>query len=229
MMKRPLPKWGVAVLRSLPLLLCLVFLVCYLVSGKDVTVDRLLSLIPQDPVLSVTFLLLLYALKSLVAAFPVVILYVAGGLLFPPWLAILINSVGLLVELTVPYGIGRLAGEGYATHLCKRHPRLARLLSRPQQGGFFTVFFLRIIGCLPLDVVSLYLGATETRFFGYLLWSFLGSFPSLVAITLLGNSVTDPLSPAFWLSVGLTVVLSVLSLVLYRRHTKKQNGSEHYE
>lgn len=55
----------------------------------------------------------------------------------------------------------------------------------------------------------------------YLPASLLGMLPITLAITVLGSSITDPTSPAFWISLVGTVVLSVGSILLYRYLRKK--------
>ena len=79
---------------------------------------------------------------------------------------------------------------------------------------------MRVVGFLPCDVVSLYIGSTELPFGSYLMGGMLGMLPGILTTTLMGGSIRDPRSPQFIVSVLISVVLSVTSIILYRRMTR---------
>ena len=85
----------------------------------------------------------------------------------------------------------------------------------------FLCFFLRAVSCLPGDIVTLYLGATRTPFWHNLLGGTLGILPGMVLATLMGSSIQDPSSPAFWLSAALSVGLAASSALLYAVYWKR--------
>lgn len=212
------------ILRLLPLLLCLVLMGLYLLDRRNPTAEGLLHMAPEHPLIAAGFLLILYAVKSLTMVFPIIVLNVLGGFLFDPLPALLINSVGVAVELTIPYWIGRVSGAKFADRLCKRYPRVDALAGQTAGKPFFSSFFLRLISCLPGDAVSLYFGAIRMPFDSYLWSSFLGTIPGVIPATLLGMSIADPSSPFFWLSLGLTAALSAVSFWVYWRWQKRKNG-----
>ena len=225
-MKNKLKKILLTVLRFAPLIICAVCMCIYLFSGEEITAESLLNFAPEEPLYAALFLVLLYAFKSLTVFFPIIVLNVLGGFLFEPVHALIINSVGVLVELTIPYWIGRASGAEFADKLCKKHPKLAEIIGEGSNNNFFMSFFLRVISCLPGDAVSMYFGARKVPFWTCLLASFLGTFPGMVAATLLGMNITDPSSPMFWVSIGLTVGISVISFLVYFlwRRAKKKEG-----
>ncbi len=169
--------------------------------------------------------MLLYAFKSLTVFFPIIILYVLGGFLFEPIHALIVNSIGVFVELTVPYRIGRASGTDFASNLCRKHPKLGELVGEGSGNNFFMSFFLRVISCLPADAISMYFGASRVPLRTCLIGSFLGALPGMVAATLLGMNITNPSSPMFWVSIGLNVGVSVISFLIYflwKRAKKKK-------
>lgn len=214
-MKRSAKDKFFALLRVVPLLLCIVLLAAYLLTEQDVTAQSILDYAPANPWLAAVFLLLLYAVKSLSVVFPLIVLNIAGGFLFPPVTAVLVNTLGVLIELTLPYWVGRVSRTNLAGKLMKKYPKLAEAVSFQQGNALFLSFFLRIISCLPGDAVSMYLGAVRLPFAKYLLGSFLGTFPGIITATLIGTSITDPSSPMFWISVLLTIAISVISFLIY--------------
>lgn len=214
------------ILRFAPLALCAIFMCIYLFSGEEVTVESLLNFAPEEPLFAAIFLVLLYAFKSLTVFFPIIVLNVLGGFLFEPDHALIINSIGVLVELTIPYWIGRASGTNFADKLCQKYPKLAKIIGEGSNNNFFMSFFLRVISCLPGDAISMYFGARKVPFWTCLLGSFLGTLPGMVAATLLGMNITDPSSPMFWVSIGLTIGISAISFLVYflwKRAKKKRS------
>lgn len=215
-----------AILRFAPLIVCAVFMCVYLFSGEEITAESLLNFAPEEPLYAALFLILLYAFKSLTVFFPIIVLNVLGGFLFEPDHALIVNTVGVLVELAIPYWIGRASGAGFADKLCKKHPKLGEIIGEGSNNNFFMSFFLRVISCLPGDAISMYFGARRVPFLTCLLGSFLGTLPGMVAATLLGMNITDPSSPMFWVSMALTVGISAISFLVYflwRRAKKKRS------
>lgn len=208
--------------RFVPLVICLLLMAGYLLSGEDISVDTLKGFAPSAPLLAVAFMVALYAFKSLTVVFPIIVLNVLGGFLFEPLQALLVNCLGVAVELALPYWIGRLSGTDLIHGLERKYPKFSKLLEEGSHDQFFLSFFLRAVFCLPGDLVSMYFGAVSMPFGKYMLGSFLGMLPGTIAATLLGMSITDPASPLFWASVGSTVGVSVLSFVIYYLYKKSR-------
>lgn len=176
--------------------------------------------------------LLLYAVKSATVFFPMLLLEIAAGHCFPAWEALVVNFLGVLITLTVPYWIGYSAGGDAVIRLRERYPRFAVLVEKQEESSFFLCFFLRAISCLPGDIVTMYLGASRTPFWKNVAAGTLAVVPGMVLAILMGSSIQNPQSPVFWLSALLTVVLSAgsgLLYFLYRRRLGKRNLSEDRE
>lgn len=177
-----------------------------------------------NPVLAALLLVLLYALKGATVVFPVLVLEVAAGLLYPTAEALLVNFLGIMVMVTVPYWIGRYVGVDTIQKLVRKSPKFAAILDRQHRSAFFLCFLLRSVGGLPVDVVSLYLGATKTAYPSYLVASTLGLLPGMVLATLLGTSIEDPTSPVFWLAVSLKLLSAGASFLFHRMYQRKHSG-----
>ncbi len=160
MPKEPRPLHDLHPLRLLPLVLCLVMVVFCIIRG-GFSVEDILSYAPRNVWLAAGFLLLLYLAKSLSVAFPIIVLQVAAGHLFAPAAALALNVLGLAVDLTVPFWIGRFSGRGLTTRLLARYPRLDGLLESQEGHYLFLSFFLRVIYLLPGDIVSMYFGSVR--------------------------------------------------------------------
>ena len=63
--------------------------------------------------LAAVIAVVIYVLKTFVMVIPAIAVYIAVGLCFKPWVAMVINTVGLLLELTLGYWLGRFIGGDY--------------------------------------------------------------------------------------------------------------------
>lgn len=73
----------------------------------QLTAEAIAAFSPRQTVLAASFLVGLYALKSLSVCFPMSALTAAGGLLFPFPLALAVNLCGTGVAQTIPFFLGR--------------------------------------------------------------------------------------------------------------------------
>lgn len=209
--------------RILPLV---IMLVCIIITGvhlRGLTAQNLQTILPQNYVGAALILLVFYALKSLSVFFPVVVLQLCAGLIFPWPIAIIISIVGAAVESSLPYWIGRYSGVSSVDRIFKKYPK-ARSITKFYRGQeFFFSFLLRAVACLPLDIVSMLLGSMKLTYYKFLFGSVLGMLPGILAATVLGNSIMQPETPAFWISLAAMFVIALGSLLLYRYMLKKHS------
>ena len=144
-------------------------LAAVLVLHLDISLQAILIDVPKNSLLTVGLLLLFYMLKSLTIFFPMLILEMAVGYLFPAPAALVINFLGICIVLTIPYWIGRTLGLRQVSKLTRKYPKLQAMVEKQNSHSIFLCFFLRVISCLPGDLVTMYLGATHTPFFHNLL------------------------------------------------------------
>lgn len=209
--------------RIVPLLLIFGGLVLF--GGKlgNLSAADILSYTPQNLWLAGAVLVGLYAVKSLSVVFPLLALYISAGMLFPLPAAFLVNTIGLFCCICIPYALGRFSGKEFADHLLQKYKSASRLREIMQEHELFAAYILRIINLLPGDIVSMVLGASGMRPGNYLLGSMLGLLPTMIATTVLGDSITDPSSAAFRISLVVTVLFSVGSAGIYTIYTKRKH------
>ena len=221
-----LPKrFGRLFLRALPLLGLAGAVLWLRLSGHDLSVDTVLSYTPRLPVLAALFLLLLYGLKSISLMLPVLLLDTVCGVLFPLPAAILVATLGTAITLTIPYFIGRGAGPDMTEKLQQKHERLRELRQMRSRNELFLAFLIRIIGILPCDVVSLYLGNTRMPFGKYLLGGVLGFLPDILTAVVVGIKVDDRSSPWFWGAIAVNLLVAGGSTLFYAWYRKRRSGS----
>ncbi|MBO4931899.1 MAG: TVP38/TMEM64 family protein [Clostridia bacterium] len=200
-----------------------VILLCFLYRDR-ITVENIVNFTPENPVLAVGIMLLLFAFKSVTFVIYGSILYAVNGILFPLPFAILLNMAGSAIMATLPFLIGRKNGSGLLLKLTEKYPKLSVLRKLPSENGFFLSVVIRLMGCLPGDVVSMYFGASGIRYREYLTGTLIGLTPSIVIFTVIGMSADDVTSPAFIISVCceiLTVLTSIIWFFCWNRKRRK--------
>lgn len=213
-------------LKILPFLIIGILVICNWDWLSSLTFQEVVNYTPENLLLAALALIGLYALKSLTVVFPLVALYMAAGVLFPFWQALLVNVLGLCVCATIPYCIGRFSGSGLIQWLNRKFPKIDKLNHLQINNTLFSAYLLRVVSILPGDVVSMYFGASRSRYLPYLAGSILGLSPIMVIQTLMGENLDDPFSLKFFLLLAAMVVVSLFSSRMFNRRLKKQAKDE---
>lgn len=216
--------WMERIRRIVPILFWIGLIVLCLIYKDRITVESIVNYTPENPVLAAGIIIGLFAFKSITFFLFSGILYAVDGILFSLPAALLVNTIGTAVMASLPYWIGRSKGQNLLLQLCEKYPKLEMLRSIPNQNEFLISFLIRLLGCLPLDVVSMYLGASGICYNRYVLGSVLGLLPQMIAYTVMGMSSDDITSPAFVISLCCEIVLIAASgamLLVWRKRRKR--------
>lgn len=205
----------------LPFLFIIVGILLYLSYGKNINAEQIFNLAPENYFAAIIYLLGLYALKSLSILFPLIVLYISTGMILPLYLAIIVNIIGIFVSLSIPYLIGYFSDNKLLYQLIEKYPRLKQINSFKQNNEWLFIFMIRIIGILPMDVISIFMGSIGISYKKHLIVSILAMLPDLLAVTFIGATVSDPTSIEFILSCIFKVIISVSSILAYKKTVKK--------
>ena len=92
-------------------------------SSTEKYIDYILNYKPDSLALAALVMIGLYALKSSVVFFPIIVLYVASGLIFPPAVAVAVNLIGLFTGSSISFFMGRAGGKKFLDRLMARYKR----------------------------------------------------------------------------------------------------------
>lgn len=187
----------------------------------ELTLDNILNFTPENPLIAVLVMLGLFLLKSVTFVIYGNLLYAASGILFSLPIAIILNIIGSGIMASIPFLMGRKAGTGLLNTLTQKHPKLSVLKDIPHKNEVMSSVMIRLIGILPGDLVSMYFGASGIRYSRYLTGTLLGLLPSIVIFSVMGMSVSDITSPAFWISAAAEILLILFSFVVLLTMRKK--------
>lgn len=170
--------------------------------------------------------LLVYLVKSVLFVIPAMIIYVSVGMAFPVGTALLINLLGLTLEVTVTYFLGRFLGGDAVEKKLSGTKGGQRLLNMKPKHKFFSYLAVRALPVFPIDFASLFFGASHENFLSYLLFSVVGIFPRIALFTIFGDAVQKYFSP----KVIFTLILIALPIGvvawLINHYRKGKKGKE---
>ena len=209
------------IIQLAPVLMIVLMAVIYFTALKDLTLEQVLNYTPTAP-LAAAVILLMYALKSLSYFFPMLLIAAAAGAVLPIYAAIPVNLLGIVIMASIPYAVGKYAEGEVVDKLAAKHEKISIVREYSTKHQRFGAFFLRIVSCLPYDVVSLVMGSLRFDYKDYIIGSFLGTAPGIILTTFMGSAITEPLSPEFIICAVIEVIIAVSSAVAYRIHRKKQ-------
>ncbi len=131
--------------------------------------------------------LLIYAVKGAVMVIPASMVYLSIGLAFQTWQAIIINTLGVLIELSVSYLVGRFVGGESVEKKMAKMPKVQAALNGKSNATGAGIFAIRFSG-IPIDIVSMFFGSTGYQYLRFLFWSALGVLPRVIFCTAAGEA-----------------------------------------
>lgn len=132
-----------------------------------------------------------YLVKSVLFIIPAGLIYIAVGMAFSPVQAILINLVGIVLEVTVTYFLGAFLGGEYVNNLLAKNKAGRKILEKGLNNRFSVLLGIRALPVFPIDFVSLFWGASRCGFARYFAASVAGIMPRVILFTILGDGIYD--------------------------------------
>ena len=175
-----------------------------------------------------------YLLKSVTFVLPASLIYIAVGMCFPAHWAILINAVGIIIEISASYLFGIIMGGPYVKHKLEKNKYGEKILALQEKNKLSAIFIIRVLPVFPIDLVSLLLGAVRMKFLHYFLVSLGGILPRVILFTILGDGIYDyfPMQKIVLVAAVLIPVALIAWIIRYAvKMTKSENnyGKSPYE
>lgn len=198
--------------------------ICF-IHRKALSAEGIARYTPTNPWLAAIVMLALFAVKSLSIVIYSGLLYAANGILFPLPVAIILNLIGTVIMVSLPYRIGRKTGASAVDEIREKYPRAESIHNMRSQNDFLFSFLARMVR-LPSDVVSLYMGAVNVEYKKYLLGSLMGILPHTITYPIIGMSIQDVRSPEFIISLCAEIAYILITSASYtiysKRHKQRQ-------
>ncbi|GFG69345.1 hypothetical protein AWC24_19380 [Mycolicibacter senuensis] len=158
-----------------------------------------------------------------VLPFPRTAFTLAAGLLFGPWLGIVLAvSASALSAVTV---LVLMRVFGWQLSRVVRHPRMHSLDARLRERGWPAVVSLRLIPAIPFSVINYAAGASAVRLLPYTVATLVGLLPGTAAVVVLGDALTGDVSPQLFAVSACTAAVGVALLVYEVRSHRRHPGT----
>lgn len=200
--------------------------VVFVAKNGNITVQMLLEYTPKNKFLAAAVIILLYALKSQTVIILYAVIATVTGIIFPLPEALLVNTLGTAVCISVPYFVGRASDGVLIEQLFRKSGRLRAIYEDNRDNTFLASLIMRVLN-LSNDLLGLFFGSLKVRYPEYLASSFIGIVPAMVLYTVLGSE-QDFLSPPVLICSGVEILGIVAGWLLLRlkKRKKKAEGSK---
>lgn len=148
-----------------------------------------------------------YFVKSLVFVVPASLIYISVGMAFETWQALIINTVGIALEVVCTYFLGRFLGKDAVTEKLRGNKAGDKLLNMKSKNKNLMIFTIRFTG-IPIDFSSLFMGAFDFKFVPYFILSLLGILPRVFLLTVIGDGFYD-LIPMKYIIAAVIIAIPV--------------------
>ncbi len=152
-----------------------------------------------------------YFVKSLVFVVPASLIYISVGMAFEPWQAVVINTIGIAIEITSTYFMGKLLGKDAVTKRLSGNKAGKKLLNMKAKNKNLMIFTIRFTG-IPIDFSSLFMGAFDFGFLSYFIISLLGLLPRVLLLTVIGEGFYQ-LIPMKYIVAGVAIIAPIAVFV----------------
>ena len=203
-----------AILRLIVLVSLFVFIIFNYRRLANIDVRVLLDKI-DDRFLAGGVVLSVYVLKGLAMVVPAILIYVSVGASFNVFTGIALNCIGVFMELSTAYFLGRFLGGEYINNALKKQKYGQKILELSDKKRCLAIFIFRAIPVFPLDFISLFLGSRKISFVKYTAYSLLGVLPRVIIFSVLGYKIFDYISMKFiimLIAIILPVAITVFAV-----------------
>ncbi len=164
-----------------------------------------------------------YALKSVVFVVPAMMIYVSVGISFDTPVALLLNFIGLAVEVTITFFLGKFLGGEYVRKLLEKNKGGQKLLNVKTKTKNSFLFVARVVPAFPIDFTSLFLGSSDFKFISYFLISMLGIYPRVLLFTIIGDSIYKYIPKELIIKlIIIAIPVAIIGFVIYRSLKKRR-------
>jgi phospholipase D1/2 len=150
--------------------------------------------------------------------FPRPLLTLLTVIAFGPWLGFAYGMAGILVAALATYYAGRLLPRRTVKRLAGE--KLDDMGKKLRSDGFLAVTAIRLVPLAPFAIEGIAAGAVRIRLSPYMLGTFIGMLPGVLATSVFGHQISaaleDPSRIHWWIVGGVVLALAALTYGVHR-------------
>lgn len=169
-----------------------------------------------------------YVVKAILLVLPASLIYISVGMAFDWKRAVIINILGIAVEITVTYFLGKFLGKNEVEKRLSNTKFGDKLMNMQNKNKNLAVFLIRFLPVFPIDFSSLFMGAFGFSFPLYFVFSLLGIAPRVVAFTILGDGIYE-IIPMKYIVLAVIIILPVavvIGIIKSKLSTDRKKSAE---
>jgi uncharacterized membrane protein YdjX (TVP38/TMEM64 family) len=149
--------------------------------------------------------------------------YVAGAIVFGPFIAGVIACLGGAVGGAIAFFIAKKWGRKYVEKLVSKS-KVEKFDGFSRKYGGLSVFFLRVNPLTSTDAWSYVAGISKISFWSFMFWTFLGLIPSTFIQTYIGIPIkNNPLFFKLFMGIILIYFLVAIFLIFWAKKSYQKN------
>ena len=187
---------------------------------NDLSFSDVYDYIMMNRTKALIIILLLYTAKSLTVVIYYSLLVALTGYIFDLPTALLVNSAGTMICLTVSYIMGYYTNNDALLKKLDRTPKIKRYFEKCEENSFLVCYILHALG-LSTEILGLIFGFLRMSYIKYVVSSFLAVSPGMVCVTIFGREL-DFTSPAFWVAVCVEATVIITAYIYSHKKLLKK-------
>ena len=165
----------------------------------------------------------LVVLQVVVAVIPGEPVEILGGYAFGIWHGTMLYLIGAFIGSVIVFlfvrKFGKVAAEVFFSK--EKLDSLKFLHTSPKRTLIFSIIFT--VPGTPKDLLVYFAGLTDMRLSTWLIISAFGRIPSAITSTIMGETLGDQKYASALVALGVTAVLSLIGLLVYKFVIKEKN------
>lgn len=180
-------------------------------------ITNILNYTKESSTKTILAILTIYTIKPIVMIIPLVAIYIATGMIFPTFYAIMISYVGLTIEMTLGFFIGRRISKSKVFEALSENKYANKIIQFGNKNSILSSFMVRVIKGPPADLTSMFMGSTGISYIQYILGTLLGVTPGMIPVIFMGSAVYNPLSAEFITPLFIYIIFMIIAFLLFRQ------------
>ena len=202
--------------------LCILGFLIFTAINKDFSIADFLELTRGHPIITSIAVIVAFVIKGFVVFIPYAVIAISTMALLEFPAALMTVIVGTIVNLSVPYWVGRLTKDDWIQKILDKIPK-ARPYFEASDNLFLVSFTLRALN-LSNECLGLLFGSAGLKYIPYMIANGIAILPSAISYVIIGkdmNLIESLSSPIFWAAIVVDCLMVAVMTVYFRRKKKK--------
>ena len=202
--------------------LCVLGFLIFTTVNKDFSIADFLELTRGYPIITSIAVIVAFIIKGFVVFVPYAVIAISTMALLEFPAALITVIIGTIVNLSVPYWVGRLTKDDWIQKILDKIPK-ARPYFEASDNLFLVSFTLRALN-LSNECLGLLFGSAGLKYIPYMIANIIAILPSAISYVIIGkdmNLIESLSSPIFWAAIVVDCIMVAVMTIYFRGKKKK--------